>query len=477
LARPNILIFIPAVILWVVWLARRRNERLPYAIVIIAFLAGTAVAILPATIRNYVVAKEPVLICSNGGINLFLGNNPAADGYTPAAPSIRRWSCFDYPAIVQSLGKSVGRRLNYSEASEFFAREAVNYIKNHPGDFMKLTLKKALLFWGPIEIGNEKEDELERANSKILRMLPGNFSIVLSLALVGLLMQLGLTKQSKVHDICRRRNEATLLIVVFVILYFASYLPFFVTGRYRVPIIPFLLLFASYAISKTIRMLASHSWQSAAGWLLIWLALYKLASHNFAGYEPNLAKWHFDRGVRYERTNYIEDSIREYREAIMVKPNYADAHYNLGVVLARQGKVADALREFEETVRIRPTYAEAHFNKGIALAKLGKPKEAVKALEQATYLVPDDYMAYYVLGNLFANLGQMEKAIECLKKTLNLRRDYAEAHASLAQILYESGQYVEAWKEVELARRYGLEPPSDFLRELSEKLQNVSTRK
>ncbi|MDH7482720.1 MAG: tetratricopeptide repeat protein [Armatimonadota bacterium] len=470
LTRPNILVFVPVVIAWVVWLAHRRNWQLPLGIAIVGFLIGALVTILPATIRNFIVAKEPVLICSNGGINLFLGNNPAADGYTPASPSIRRWSCYDYPAIVCLLERKLNRRLGYSEASKFFAKEALNYIKSHPLDVLKLTGKKALLFWGPKEVGNEKEDELERANSKILRILPGNFSIIFSFALVGLLMLKRSPKSVKTPNL-DYRNEVTILILFFILSYFISYLPFFVAGRYRVPIVPFLLLFASIGIDNALRMATTHAWRSLAKWLLIWVAVFCLTSQNFARYEPNVAKWHFDRGVRYERTGHLMEAIREYHSAIQARPNYADAHYNLGVAFARQGRIADALNEFEETVRIRPTYAAAHFNKGVALAKMGKYEEALKALEEASRLVPDDYMAYYVLGSVHANLGQVDKAIKSLRKSLALMPDYAEAHLNLAQLLYGKGQYLEAWKEVELARKCGAEPSVSFLNALSEKLR------
>ena len=46
----------------------------------LAFLAAAIFAVAPATIRNWVVAKDFVLISSNGAINFFIGNNQEADG-------------------------------------------------------------------------------------------------------------------------------------------------------------------------------------------------------------------------------------------------------------------------------------------------------------------------------------------------------------------------------------------------------------
>src|SRR5262249_22248446 len=42
-------------------------------------LAGAALAILPVTVQNLVLGGELVLISSNGGINLYIGNNPRYD--------------------------------------------------------------------------------------------------------------------------------------------------------------------------------------------------------------------------------------------------------------------------------------------------------------------------------------------------------------------------------------------------------------
>ena len=137
-----------------------------------AFLVGAAATIAPATIRNYAVAREFVAISANAGINLHFGNHEFADGYSASSPEVGAWSCFDYPRIVRDLERREGRPLGYSGASAVFARMAARYAREHPGHVARLLARKTALFWGPAEIGNNKEYYYDRLNSRILR-LPG----------------------------------------------------------------------------------------------------------------------------------------------------------------------------------------------------------------------------------------------------------------------------------------------------------------
>ena len=62
-------------------------------------------------------------------VNLFLGNNEYADGFTPDHPDIGGWSCFDYPSIVRKLEREAGRTLRYSVASSLFARKDAQFAR------------------------------------------------------------------------------------------------------------------------------------------------------------------------------------------------------------------------------------------------------------------------------------------------------------------------------------------------------------
>lgn len=407
LVRANTLVFGPVALAWAYWIAKRRNDWMAFRTAALGLIIGAVIAITPATIRNCLIGGECVLIATSGGINLFLGNNPYADGYTPCAPGIQQWTSHDYPRIVEALSQQAGRPLSHSEVSRIFSQNAIAFMKKHPLWTAKLTAKKALLFWGPREVSNEKEDEIERAHSRILSKIPGNFATVLSLFLVGATLMFSEFRRAKKEKgdgsgADRQRFEIAVLLILFVVVYFASYLPFFVAGRFRVPIIPFLLLFGAYGLSRIGMFAVRRDFGLVAGWIGVLCLLYLVASANPTGYRPMPDRWHYARGVAYMNQGNDKMAEVEFRQALKIKPQYPEAHVNLGIVLRNRGKLDAAIQEYREALRLQP------------------------------------------------NLGR--------------------AHNNLAVALYDKGQYREAWEQVYLAMQDGISPSSDFLDALKEKM-------
>ncbi|MBU1909169.1 MAG: glycosyltransferase family 39 protein, partial [Verrucomicrobia bacterium] len=216
LARPNALVWLPVGVGWAAWSLRAEPAWLKQsARATLLLLVGTALVVLPVTARNYVVARDFVLISSNGGINLLLGQDPEAVA-NHASNETGNWSCFDYPAILSRASAEAGRPLKASEASRWFGRKARERIFGRPRATLKLLVLKSLLFWGPREVANNKIEELERAASPILRRLPVSFSFVLAWSLVGSVL------------LWKKRRETApvaVLLLLFIASYFVSFLP------------------------------------------------------------------------------------------------------------------------------------------------------------------------------------------------------------------------------------------------------------
>jgi 4-amino-4-deoxy-L-arabinose transferase-like glycosyltransferase len=277
LVRPNALVLVPVALIWIWWIARRRKDPRRFRVALLGFPLGVVLAVAPATIRNHVVADDLVLITSNAGVNLYIGNNEQTDCVNANIPilgeltTLANWTCFDQPAIVAGVERIEGRALKASEVSQFFSQKALDYIAENPAQTAALAWEKALLFWGPVEISNNKVIHFDRAHSPVLRFLPG-FPLALALAIVGLLFlflefRAGRKSRPNVTADTSRRFELTVLLLAFVAIYFASYLPFFIAGRYRVPIIPFLLLFGAYGIARVYSLVSARRLTHAAIWI------------------------------------------------------------------------------------------------------------------------------------------------------------------------------------------------------------------
>jgi tetratricopeptide (TPR) repeat protein/4-amino-4-deoxy-L-arabinose transferase-like glycosyltransferase len=463
LVRPNILLFAPAVLGWSWWVARRRNSSSRVGRAWLGFLLGLIMMIAPATVRNYLVAHDFVLITSpNAGLNLYIGNNEEANGIYSGIPALEeiagqdRWSNFDYPKIIRGVGALQGREMKHSEVSAYFTKKAIDFIRSHPARFLRLLAIKTALFWGPEEVSNNKEIHFEKLHSPTLRHIPG-FPAALSLAIVGLIpLFSGWKRQRKQSGALpvttQRQFEISVLILLFVAIYFISFLPFFVAERFRVPIIPFLFLFGSYGLYRIGQLAASHDINGFVRWVVISIALYIMASIPLVPYKPNPAEWHFSRGIVYSYADQLEAAIEEFRETIKLDPDFEKPHITLGLALAKQGKMAEAIHHYSEALRIKPSSVKAHNNLGAALAARGAINEAVEHYSEALRIRPD-VAVYNNLGLALATEGKIADAIHYYSEALQMKPDFVEVHNNLGLALAAQGRITEAMGQYSEALR------------------------
>jgi 4-amino-4-deoxy-L-arabinose transferase-like glycosyltransferase len=266
LVRPNALFLLLFALIWMAWIARRRGARtLPSGA---GLLAAAALVIAPATIRNARVAGDPVLISTNFGINLFIGNNEKSAGFVSA--NLGEYgafrNCYDYPAVARKVERELGRPLKDSEISAHFTGKALTFVRENPNRFLWLLMRKTIFFWGPDEIPHNKVDALEREHSKILRWLPGNFPLLLSGGLLGLFFACRSSSKKPGGDLGSRR-EVIVLVLGFTVAWFLSVVPFFVAARYRAPILPFLMLFSAVAIHELVALALGRRLVAFAAWV------------------------------------------------------------------------------------------------------------------------------------------------------------------------------------------------------------------
>ena len=171
LARPNVLL---AGALCAVWEAFVRldhawRERTGW---LAAFALGALVWIAPVAWRNYAVSGDFVPITYSGGMNLFLGNNPDANG-SFRVPRIFPRSAADDPweqrAVFQIAAERVlGRTLRPSEVSRFWSGEALRFAREYPGPWLRLVWRKLELATNAFEPWNLRSEVLTREFSPVL---------------------------------------------------------------------------------------------------------------------------------------------------------------------------------------------------------------------------------------------------------------------------------------------------------------------
>ncbi|MGH7681713.1 MAG: hypothetical protein ACRENN_06960, partial [Candidatus Eiseniibacteriota bacterium] len=191
-------------------------------------LLGAALAIAPATIHNWAKGHEWIPISWNGGVNLYIGNNPRYDDVVAVRPDLR-WRDLTAEPVRHGIWSKSG-------ASNYFVRKVVDWARADPGAFLKLQLRKVRLLLGGDEIFRNQAIYPSRAYSPVLWALlwkiPGMafpFGVLIPLACMGLVVAW---------------KRAPLLGWI-VVVYGLANVAFFITARYRAPMIPYLAIFAA----------------------------------------------------------------------------------------------------------------------------------------------------------------------------------------------------------------------------------------
>jgi hypothetical protein len=107
-----------------------------------AFCAPLCIIVGAVTLRNYVIADDFVLISSNGGENLYIGNNPNAAGVFSLVEGLSGDIEYQNEEATTLAATNIGRSVKRSEVSNYWLHEAMSFVRNQPRAFVKLLAKK-----------------------------------------------------------------------------------------------------------------------------------------------------------------------------------------------------------------------------------------------------------------------------------------------------------------------------------------------
>ncbi len=412
LARPNVLLFLPLLFGWL--LLRARPAWRAGLLQGLALAAGSLAPVLPITTYNAVVGGDRVLISSQAGVNLWIGNNPASDGSTAIVPGTRPGWWEGYHDAIALAEQAEGRALRPSEVSAHYSRRAWGWLLGEPAESLPHLAWKARLLFLDHELGNNADVRFfARHATPWVAWLPPSFLLLGPFGVVGAVL------------LWRRRGAGGRAVVAYLAVYALSIVLFFVCSRYRAPLLPVLAVTAGGALVELFdRVRAGH----------LRAALLLAAPALALAIPTRLTPTGLD----------VSDSM---------------GHWALGIHELGEGRPADALPHLERSLAENPRNLFALRDLGAARQETGDLRGAVEAYRGALALAPGELQVASALVDALLALGEPRAALDAALAAVAANPAFATGYDALARARLALGDAGGA----EAALREGLaRDPRDF---------------
>jgi Dolichyl-phosphate-mannose-protein mannosyltransferase len=232
LVNPSLLSLLPFLAGWAVWQARRNSTQWPKFAA--AALLVFALGLVPWTVRNYRVLGKAVVLRSNFGLELWLGNNPDVPD---------TWSAWKHPDddLDEAIKyKNMGEIAYMAEKQH----EAFVFMRRHPADTLNFMYRRFVENW--LAISDSPVDFW--GNSSLSMRAFFILNVLLSLStLLGVLFAYRF-----------RHPQAfpyAMVPLIFPIVFYLTHS----SPRYRFPMDPIMMILAAYGVSRMIALVRGKS--------------------------------------------------------------------------------------------------------------------------------------------------------------------------------------------------------------------------
>jgi len=371
LARGNVLLLLPLMPI-LLWQASPHitTSRLK---IIAALAMGAALMIAPVTLRNFIIADDFVVLTSNGGVNLLIGQQVAHKGmFTPLTTEAE--AEFD-PSQEATLERELGRDLKGSEVSRILMGQAWDTFKSNASAMPLHYARKAYRFWSGYELPQIISYDYYHRAFKSLWILPLPFVLLSALGLTGCWLL---------------PSRARWIMLILIGGYFLSLLPFFPTSRYRQPVAPLLAVGAAHWLLLVWRERQGRTTRVALAVVLV-IALWP--SWASLGADKVLWQVHLHRASRASKLGKIEKTEAEGLLTEEARPGLADTPYHLALYWEDLGDRQRALEFLKVASERAPNNRLIPYRIGRNFEEMGQARRAVAAFEQASEHLPRSFEA------------------------------------------------------------------------------------
>jgi Flp pilus assembly protein TadD len=367
---------------------------------------GLLLPLAPVALRNGLVGGDYLPTTSQGGVNFWIGNNPQADGaYRPIVPG-KQIPALERQEPARLAEQELGRRLTAAEVSSFWLRRGLSWSAAHPGDFVRLQIRKLGMFWSWYEWPDAVDYYWTKSISPVLRLPLVEFGTLSLLAPVGLLL------------LWRRKRLLEFAPVwLFALGWMLSTVLFFLFSRYRLPVVPALLLLAGVAMAEL-----NDAWKERRrGWqAAVALSMAAFVTPDLVRFAPRLDLVDYNLGRLADERGDDAAADEHYRAAFVRNPKDFLACLNLGNHAARRRDWPEALRFYQQAATLEPGSDDAESNLGGVYLALGDFAGAEQHLNRALTLNPRNLSALQNGALLRLREGDTGGARELVRRILEI---------------------------------------------------------
>jgi tetratricopeptide (TPR) repeat protein len=343
LAHGTALLLFLGVLVWI-WLGFPNVDFRTKRIRSLLLIAGFIPIVSIVTLRNYVVGKDFVLLTSNVGKNLYIGNNPSANGsFKPYIFNL--WGSDLHYYLMDK--KRTLRDPTPSESSRILVNKAIDFMLQHPLQEIQLLAKKFRLLFIAVETGINDNYYFAKHYSRVLRWALLSFGLIGPVGLTGLVYSI-------------RKWRKNLLLLIFVTSQVVSFTIVFVLGRYRLVLTSCLMIFAAAQIVWWFTQLRQKQYRQVVVSLLIVVLFSFFVYSPMEGFDKDrgLGQQYAFVGTTYLRWRDFDKAKDAFQKAVTSNfdprkdPHHERAicYINLGQIYERQQNWLTAVRAYENAL-------------------------------------------------------------------------------------------------------------------------------
>ncbi len=444
--RPAMLTAIPLLIVWLIWRYRRRGSGL--MMVPATLGAGAILIIAPFAIHNHRAEGEWIALSSAGGITFFLGNNPTAAGSLSLGGVITGEVATQHEEQLAAAEKVVGRRLTSGQASQFWYKRGLTFVRKYPRWWSWVLWRKLRLYFSNVELANVYAYEVERADVSVLRLLAIPFGLIVAVGVPGGLLAV-------------RRPQAQ-PIVLLAALGLASCLIFYTSSRMRLPAVPFWAILGGYGIEEVFGWYRQGRRGAALGMAGLSGALLLATVLPVGGSIPSTERF----GRRSLAHMLARDGHYDRARAMVVPQLSADmpsedrsaAYVILGRIELEARRFQEALDALQTAHRLDPNDLPTRRYMTVAQMQLGRYSEAMEGAHAILAKNPRDIDARVLMADCLVRQRKWAEALDELEVVRRIVPDHAPAAFLYGQIYFAQHQYDKAAQEFRRAARRNPSP-------------------